>query len=114
MDNLCAHRVNGAEQIAKSVGATISYPPPYSPDINSIGQMWSRIKAFLRSIKTRTLESLLSAILSLFLLFLSLILRNGLHVPIICGNLFNCYKYKTALIKSRLEILLTNIVPCCF
>ena len=62
MDNLRAHKVQGVQEIIASVGATVLYLPPYSPDLNPIEQMWSKIKAFLRSIKARTVESLLSTI----------------------------------------------------
>jgi transposase len=36
--------------------------PPYSPDLNPIEKMWSKIKQILRSIKARTQDALLAAI----------------------------------------------------
>ena len=62
MDNLRSHKVQGVKELVESVGATIIYLPPYSPDLNPIEQMWSKIKAFLRSIKARTVDALLAAI----------------------------------------------------
>lgn len=62
MDNLRAHKVQGVQEIIESVGACIVYLPPYSPDLNPIEQMWSKIKAFLRAVKARSVEALLSAI----------------------------------------------------
>ena len=62
MDNLRSHKVQGVREIVESVGAKIIYLPPYSPDLNPIEQMWSKIKAFLRSVKARTVDSLLAAI----------------------------------------------------
>jgi len=36
--------------------------PPYSPDLNPIELMCSKIKAFLRKVKARTIEALIDAI----------------------------------------------------
>jgi transposase len=36
--------------------------PPYSPDFNPIEMMWSKIKAYLRKVKARTVEALFKAI----------------------------------------------------
>ena len=66
MDNLRTHKVQGVREIIESTGATVLYLPPYSPDLNPIEQMWSKIKAFLRATKARTVESLLQAIPSSF------------------------------------------------
>lgn len=62
MDNLRAHKVTGVAELIESSGATILYLPPYSPDLNPIEQMWSKIKAYLRMVKARTVDSLLAAI----------------------------------------------------
>jgi transposase len=40
------------------VGATIRYLPPYSPDLNPIEQVFSRLKAMLRKAAMRTVEAL--------------------------------------------------------
>ena len=62
MDNLSAHK--DAEVIAaiESAGAIVCYLPPYSPDLNPIEAMWSKVKEILRSLKARTAEALLDAI----------------------------------------------------
>ena len=62
MDNLAPHKVPDVAEAIASVGATAWYLPPYSPDFNPIEKMWSKIKAFLRNVKARTPEALLSAI----------------------------------------------------
>ena len=36
--------------------------PPYSPDLNPIELMWSKIKAYLRKVKVRTKETLEDAL----------------------------------------------------
>ena len=62
MDNLRSHKVQDVKELVESVGAKIMYLPPYSPDLNPIEQMWSKIKAFLRSVKAHTVDALLAAI----------------------------------------------------
>jgi len=62
MDNLSSHKVRGVAQAIQAVGADVGYLPPYSPDLNPIEQMWSKVKAKLRSIKARTIENLYDAI----------------------------------------------------
>ncbi len=51
MDNLGAHKSTAVETAIRSAGATLEYLPAYSPDLNPIEKMWSKIKAFLRAAK---------------------------------------------------------------
>ena len=46
----------------ESSGATVLYLPLYSPDLNPIEEMWRKIKEFLRTVKTGTVDALLAAI----------------------------------------------------
>ena len=62
MDNLRSHKVTGVAELIEATGATVLYLPPYSPDLNPIENMWSKIKAFLRMVKARTLDTLQAAI----------------------------------------------------
>ncbi len=62
MDNLSSHRVKGVTESIEAVGAEASYLPPYSPDMNPIEPMWSKIKASLRSVSAQTVETLATAI----------------------------------------------------
>lgn len=62
MDNLRCHKVAGITQAIENVGAHVLSLPPYSPDLNPIEQMWSKIKAFLRKVKARSQELLLDAL----------------------------------------------------
>ena len=66
MDNLSSHKVEGVSEIVESVGAKIIYLPPYSPDLNPIEQMWSKIKAYLRKMKARSPDILFSEIKNAF------------------------------------------------
>lgn len=54
MDNATPHKVNGVEDIINGVGAFVLYLPAYSPDLNPIENMWSKIKSILRRVKART------------------------------------------------------------
>ncbi len=62
MDNLSCHKVKGIKQAIDKAGAHILYLPPYSPDLNPIEQMWSKIKALLRTVKARSIDALLKAL----------------------------------------------------
>ena len=62
LDNLSAHKSKEVRDLIESVGAELWFLPPYSPDLNPIEKMWSKIKAILRTIKARTEESLINAI----------------------------------------------------
>ena len=62
MDNLPSHKVKGVVEPILLTGASILYLPPYSPDLNPIEMMWSKIKAYLRKIKARTFHELAVAI----------------------------------------------------
>ena len=62
MDNLTSHKVSGIEESIKAVNAELRYLPPYSPDLNPIEKMWSKIKAILRKLKARTENGLFDAL----------------------------------------------------
>ena len=62
MDNLRVHKVVGVRQAIEEKGASVLYLPPYSPDLNPIEMLWSKIKAFLREQKARDAVILLDKI----------------------------------------------------
>jgi transposase len=62
MDNLSSHKVEGLREIVEERGARIEYLPPYSPDLNPVENMWSKIKSQLRKTKERCKEILFEAI----------------------------------------------------
>jgi transposase len=62
LDNLAAHKNQRVRELIKSVGAELWYLPAYSPDLNPIERMWSKIKSILRTLKARTKEALIEAI----------------------------------------------------
>ena len=54
MDNLPAPKVIGIREAIESVGATVIYLSPYSPDFSPIENCWSKVKEFLRARAART------------------------------------------------------------
>ena len=62
LDNLGAHKDTEAIRLVESAGAEVWFLPPYSPDLNPIEKMWSKVKEFLRNAKARTEELLFDAI----------------------------------------------------
>lgn len=64
MDNLPAHKVEGIREMIESVGASVIYLSPYSPDFNPIENAWSKLKQYLRSVAARTYEALDRAVTS--------------------------------------------------
>ena len=64
MDNLAGHKVAGIREAIEAAGATLRYLPQYSPDLNPIEMLFSKLKAFLRKLAERTIPRLCSAIAS--------------------------------------------------
>ena len=62
LDNLSAHNDPETRRLIEAVGAHLQFLPSYSPDLNPIEQMWSKVKAHLRTAKARTQENLLAAV----------------------------------------------------
>ncbi len=67
MDNLSSHKVNGVVDAIKEKKASVLFLPPYSPDLNPIEMMWSKIKALLRKWKARSIDLLNDAVEKAFL-----------------------------------------------
>lgn len=62
LDNLSSHKHPRVAELIESAGAEVWYLPPYSPDLNPIEQMWSKVKQILRSLAARTWDDLFKAI----------------------------------------------------
>ena len=62
MDNLSSHKVKGLGEIVNARGARIEYLPPYSPDLNPVENMWSKVKTHLRQVKERCKDALIDAV----------------------------------------------------
>lgn len=66
MDNLSPHKASPALRRIEGTGASTLFLPAYSPDLNPIENMWSKVKEFLRAAKARTEEDLWAAIARAF------------------------------------------------
>ena len=62
MDNLGPHKNEQTLALITAAGATARFLPAYSPDLNPIEMMWSKVKALLRASEARTPEELQRAI----------------------------------------------------
>jgi transposase len=58
MDNVSVHKVTGVREAIETRGAILFYLPPYSPDLNPIEQLFSKLKGILRKAAARSMESL--------------------------------------------------------
>lgn len=58
MDNLSSHKRLAIRQLIESVRAKLVYLPPYSPDLNPIEHIFSKVKQLLRSLAYRTRKAL--------------------------------------------------------
>jgi transposase len=61
MDNLGAHKAAGVAEAIEAAGASVWYLPAYSPDLNPIEKLWSKIKSWLRHAMADTLDGLVNA-----------------------------------------------------
>jgi len=62
MDNLSPHKNDHTLALITQAGAKVLFLPAYSPDLNPIEKMWSKVKNYLRSAEARTQEALIEAI----------------------------------------------------
>ncbi len=58
MDNLSSHKRQRTRELIERAGAKLVFLPPYSPDLNPIEMVFSKIKQKLRSLAYRTREAL--------------------------------------------------------
>ena len=62
MDNLPPHKNERTLSLLTGLGAEVLFLPAYSPDLNPIEKMWSKVKARLRTAEARTESALIQAI----------------------------------------------------
>ena len=62
LDNLSPHKNSETIRLIEQAGAGVRFLPAYSPDLNPIEKMWSKLKEALRSAKARTPATLNDAI----------------------------------------------------
>ena len=61
MDNLSSHKSAEVARLIESIGAQVRFLPAYSPDLNPIEALFSKLQQALRSAKARTFASLIDA-----------------------------------------------------
>ena len=61
LDNLATHKVAGVRAAIEFAGARLEYLPPYSPDLNPIENLWSKVKQGLKNRAPRTARQLFKA-----------------------------------------------------
>jgi len=83
MDNLSSHKSPAVVEAIESADATVWYLPPYSPDLNPIEKLWSKVKAWLRRVGARTFDAIGQALVG--------VLRTV--SPTECANYFNSCGY---------------------
>src|SRR5262249_35068660 len=61
MDNLACHKAAGVARLIGAAGAEVRYLPPYTPDLNPIEQLFSKLKAPLRPPAAPTIDAVVGA-----------------------------------------------------
>jgi transposase len=62
MDNLGPHKNKQPLALITAAGASVHFLPPYSPDLNPIELMWSKVTTLLHSAEARTEPDLTDAV----------------------------------------------------
>ena len=57
MDNLGSHKGTAVRAAIRAAGARLLFLPPYSPDLNPIEQVFSKLKHLMRKAAERTVEA---------------------------------------------------------
>jgi len=79
MDNLGSHKGKAVRQAIRGAGARLFFLPKYSPDLNPIEQLFSKLKHLLRKAAARTPETVCAAIAQVL----------DDYTPQECANYFN-------------------------
>ena len=58
MDNATFHKGKKLIEFIKSVGHYMVWLPKYSPDLNIIEKMWSRVKSLRRKFRVKDIDEL--------------------------------------------------------
>ena len=61
LDNLSSHKSLPAQRAIEEVGAKLVFLPPYSPDLNPIENIFSKLKQLVRGLRPKTIEQIVEA-----------------------------------------------------
>ena len=64
MDNMSSHHTKMVTKLLDDENISYKFLPPYSPDLNPIEKMWSKMKAYLKKKKVRLVDKLSYAVRS--------------------------------------------------
>jgi transposase len=62
LDNLGSHKGKAVRKMVRAAGARLFFLPPYSPDLNPIEQLFSKIKHAMRKTMGRTIKAVHDAL----------------------------------------------------
>ena len=62
LDNLAAHGDAEVQRLLAAAGVELAPLPPYSPDLNPIENIFSKVKTLVRKAAARTYDTLVSAL----------------------------------------------------
>lgn len=66
MDNMRSHHAKAVQAVLAASGVKVLFLPPYSPDLNPIERLWSKMKAIFRHEKIRSADELSAAVARAF------------------------------------------------
>lgn len=66
MDNMRSHHAKAVKALLDQMKVHYIFLPPYSPDLNPIEKLWSKVKSLLRKFKARSEDRLSDAIRDAF------------------------------------------------
>ena len=58
MDNVNFHKMASIVELIENAGVKVVFLPQYSPELNPIENMWSKLKSYLKKMKVKTLHEL--------------------------------------------------------
>ena len=91
MDNMKSHHAKVVKALLDKAKIPYLYLPPYSPDLNPIEKLWSKVKALLRKCKARMADQLPDAIQVAFHTVTASDCSGWLTPADMCFNSENCY-----------------------
>ena len=94
MDNMKSHHAKAVKELLDSSGIRYIYLPPYSPDLNPIEKLWSKVKLFCANSKQGHWMLFQTHSNTPFIMFLLLTVPVGFVHAAMCFNFENCYKLK--------------------
>lgn len=62
MDNLSSHKSAAVVETIEAADARVWFLPPYSPDLNPIEKLWSKVKTWLRRVRPSNFEAIGNAL----------------------------------------------------